>query len=122
MALNIDENGTIYIHQGDSGEIVVNGISTDNDYTVFFAVKDLNRNTIGSELSVKTNYKSSVTFVLSGSYTDMFTVPEDEDFAIYHYGLKMCAGGSVEDTLFVVNSDYGQPNVMIVYPKKVEGV
>lgn len=122
MALNIDENGTIYIHQGDTGEIVVSGISTDKDYTVFFAIKNLDRKTIGPELSVKSNYKSSVTFVLSGSYTDMLTVPDDEDFAIYHYGLKMCSDNSVEDTLFVVNSDYGQPNVVIVYPKKVEGV
>lgn len=121
MALNIDENGTIFIHQGDSGEIVVSGISTDNDYTVYFAVKDLNRNTIGTELSVNSNYQSYVTFVLSGDFTDLLTVDDDEEFAIYHYGLKMCADDSTEDTLFVVNSDYGQPNLIIVYPKKAEG-
>ncbi|MCD8378248.1 MAG: hypothetical protein LUB59_05620 [Candidatus Gastranaerophilales bacterium] len=121
MALNIDEDGTIFIHQGDSGEIVVSGISTDNDYTVYFAVQDKNRNTIGSELSVQSNYQSYVTFVLSGSFTDLLTVPDDDDFAVYHYGLKMCTDDTTEDTLFVVNYDYGQPNNIIVFPKKVEG-
>ena len=123
MALNIDANGTIYIHQGDSGEIVVSGISTDKDYTVYFAVKDTDRNTIGSELSVNSNYQSYVTFVLSGDFTDLLTVDDDEEFAVYHYGLKMCSEDDlIEDTLFVVNSDYGQPNLIIVYPKKAEGI
>ena len=47
MSLSIDEDGTIYIHQGDSGEIVVSGIPTDKDYTVYFAIKDKDRKTIG---------------------------------------------------------------------------
>ena len=63
-----------------------------------------------------------VRFVLSAEFTDLLTVEEDEDFAVYNYGIKMCSDGEMEDTLFVVNSDYGQLNNIIVYPKLVEGV
>lgn len=121
MAVEIDEFGTIYLHQGDTGEIVISGLNTDKDYEIFFAVKDVKRKTIGSELSVKSNFKSSVTFVLSSSFTNMFLVPEDSDYEVYHYGIKMCDDNSVEDTLFVVNSGYGSTNDIIVFPKKVEG-
>ena len=122
MSLSIDEDGTIYIHQGDSGEIVVSGITTDKDYTVYFAIKDKDRKTIGSELFVKSSNQPFVRFVLSAEFTDLLTVEEDEDFAVYNYGIKMCSDGEMEDTLFVVNSDYGQLNNIIVYPKLVEGV
>lgn len=122
MAVKIDEYGNVYLHQGDTGEIVVSGLNTDKNYTIFLAVKDSKRKTIGSELSVKSNYKPSVTFVLSSAYTDMFNVPLDSDYEVYHYGIKMCDDNSVEDTLFVANSDYGQLNDVVVFPKKVEGV
>lgn len=39
MALNIDDDGTIYVYQGDSGDINVKGLRTDNDYVIYFAVK-----------------------------------------------------------------------------------
>lgn len=122
MTLNIDENGTIFIHQGDTGDIVVCGLNTDSDYNVYFAVKNKNRETIGSELMVSSNYSDSVRFVLTSAFTDLLVVPDDEEFAVYHYGLKICSEDNCEDTLFVANSDYGQLNNIIVFPKKVEGV
>ncbi len=122
MSIDIDENGTIYLHQGDTGEVVVKGLNTDKDYTVFFAVKDENRKTIGSELSVNTNYKSTVRFVLTSNFTDMLSVPDDEDYQVYHYGIKICDENSYEDTLFIANNGYGKTNDIVVFPKKVEGV
>jgi hypothetical protein len=122
MSIDIDENGTIYLHQGDTGEVVVKGLNTDKDYTVFFAVKDENRKTIGSELSVNTNYKSTVRFVLTSNFTDMLSVPDDEDYQVYHYGIKICDDDSYEDTLFIANNGYGKTNDIVVFPKKVEGV
>ena len=122
MTLNIDENGTIYIHQGDSGDVVVNGINTDKNYRVYFAVKNLERKTIGEELMVYSQYQPSVVFSLTSSFTNLFVVPDDEAAKVYHYGLKLCDGEGLEDTLFVSKTDFGQPNNIIVFPKVVEGV
>lgn len=121
MALNIDENGTIFIHQGDSGEVVISGLNTSKNFSVYFAVKNDKRETIGDEICVNSNYHSSVTFFLSSDFTDLLTVPVDEEYAIYYYGIKLCEGDTVEDTLFIANSDYGQLNYIVVFPKIVEG-
>lgn len=121
MAINVDKNGTIFIHQGDSGDIVITGINTDKDYDVYFAVKNSKRETVGTELVMNSNYKSFVTFNLTSSFTDLLTVPEQEDFEIYHYGIKACYGDSIEDTLHVENTSFGQLNNIVVYPKTVEG-
>lgn len=121
MSLDIDENGTIFIHQGDSGNVIVDGINTDKNYTVCFSVRNGLRQLVGSELSVNSDFKQSVTFELASSFTDMFYVPDDEPFAVYYYGLKLCYDNNNEDTLFVENTDYGHLNKIIVFPKQVEG-
>lgn len=120
MTLHVDDRGTIFIHQGDSGEITINGLSDDNDYQIYFAVKNKKRETIGDELVVNSNYNTSVTFTLQSEFTDLLTVDKDENYAIYHYGLKMCTD-TTEDTLFVANTSYGQLNNIVVFPKSVEG-
>lgn len=120
MALNIDDFGTIFIHQGDSGEVFVQGIATDKDYRVYFAIHDHNRKLIGNELVVNSNYQDTVKFTLSSDLTDLLSVPDDECYALYHYGLKVCSD-NVEDTLFVSGAEIGHLNNIIVYPKLVEG-
>lgn len=122
MTLCIDEKGTIYINQGDSGDIVVTGLSTDKNYKVFFAVKNAKRETVGEELVVDSNCNPAVTFRLTSEFTDLFDVPVDEFFKVYYYGLKLCTESGDEDTLFVADSDYGILNNIIVYPKMVEGL
>lgn len=123
MAFNIDENGNITLVQGDSGQLVVNGLPTDKEYTVYFAIQDENRKPIGSEISVEANKTSSVVFVLLGSLTDLLPVKKGEDTATYYYGVKICtADGNTEDTLLLGNSKIGDLNTITVYPKKVEGV
>lgn len=121
MALSIDENGTIYIHRGDSGVIYIEGLSTDDDYQVYFAIKNKKRETIGRELMVNSNYKSGVKFILTSAFTDLLTVPDNEYYEVYHYGIKICSDNT-EDTLFVVNTGWGEFNNIIVYPKIVEGI
>lgn len=34
MALSIDSDGTITMYQGDTGEIIINGLNTDKNYKV----------------------------------------------------------------------------------------
>jgi hypothetical protein len=122
MTLNIDENGTIFIHQGDSGDVIVNGINTDKNYKVYMSVRDIDRKQVGEELMVYSQYQASVTFKLTSSFTNLFVVPDDEAVKIYHYGLKVCDDEGLEDTLLVAKNDLGQPNNIIVFPKVVEGV
>lgn len=123
MAFKVDENGDISLVQGDSGFLVIDGIDTDKNYTVYFAVQDKNRKPIGGEVFVSSNNSSSVIFQLTGDFTDMLTVGKDEPFGIYYYGVKVCDSTSqMENTLVLGSGDIGSLNTITVYPKKVEGI
>ena len=120
--LVIDENGTISLYQGDSGEITVNGLDENNSYTVYFAVQDAKRNPIGTEIQVSVNDSDTATFVLTPEFTELLSVPKNKPYEIYYYGIKVCISeSSIEDTLFIANGTYGDLNRVIVYPRKVIG-
>ena len=123
MAFSIDENGNITLIQGDSGTIIIDGLNPDKNYNVYLAIKDKKRNTVGNELSVTSNYSSRVIFYLTGDFTDLLTVPKDENYAVYFYGIKICdSNDNIEDTLILGNGELGDINTISVYPKEVEGV
>ena len=123
MAFKVDENGNITLIQGDSGELVIEGLNTDQNYTLYLAVQDKNRKHIGDELQVQTNYRDTVTFMLTGEFTDLLAVDKNESFSVYYYGIKVCSSATLlEDTLIFENSDIGDLNTITVYPKKVEGI
>ena len=123
MAYTINENGDISLIQGDSVTLVISGINTDKNYTVYFAVQDINRKPVGNEISVSTNYQSSVIFQLTGDFTDLLAVNKNEPFATYYYGIKVCDSTSqYENTLSLGNNNIGSLNTITVYPKKVEGI
>lgn len=122
MSLIIDNDGTISLYQGDSGNVVINGLDNTKSYTVYFAIQNANRSTIGQELFVSVNNSSEVTFVLTSEFTDMLTVPEKKPYEIYYYGVKACENNTAnEDTLFIANTTYGDLNRIVVYPRKVKG-
>jgi hypothetical protein len=120
VGLNIDDRGNLYIHQGDTGDVVVTGIDTDKNYKIYFGIKDARRVTVGEELIVESNFQPTVTIRLESEYTDLFNVPVDEPFSVYYYGLKKCADNDV-DTLFLENCTYGRLYKFVVFPKLVEG-
>ncbi len=121
--LHIDDEGTIFLYQGDSGELVLNGLNKDLNCTVYFAVQDENRNPVGSELQVSSGSSEDVMFVLTPEFTDLLTVPKNKPYKVYYYGLKVCMNNSsTEDTLFISNGTYGTLNKIVVYPRKVKGV
>lgn len=122
MTVTIDNEGTISLYQGDTGEIVVDGLNPEFNYYVFFAVRDDKNQLLAEELKLSSNNKTTVSFFLSADFTDKLIVPQYADFQVYYYGIKTIKqGSSQEDTLFVEGSDYGDKNLIIVYPKKVEG-
>lgn len=122
MSLIIDNDGTISLYQGDSGELVISGLDNDKNYTVYFAIQDLDRNLIGQELQVAVTKSDTVTFVLTPEYTDLLTVPKNKPYEIYFYGVKACElDKNIENTMFVADTTYGDLNRIIVYPRKVRG-
>lgn len=123
MAFIMDENCNITLIQGDSGQIVVNNLPVDKDYIVYFAMQDADRNPIGEEVSVSANKKSSITFEIVGSLTDLLEVPEESKKATYYYGIKICSlEKNTEETLVLGNGGIGTVNTMTVYPRKVKGI
>lgn len=121
MAMKIDNYGNITIRQGDSGRLVVNGLNTDQNYDVYFAIQDENRKPVGNELKVQSNSQSTVVFKLSSDFTDLLKVGQDEETHEYYYGVKTCTADGFEDTLTIGSGDMGDRNTITVYPKKVEG-
>lgn len=107
--------------QGDSGDYVLTGLPTDQYYTFYFAIQDENRNPIGNEIKVSGNLRSTVTFPLTPSLTDLLKVKKNEEFATYYFGVKCCSSAGIEDTLIIGDKKVGERNTITVYPKKVEG-
>lgn len=121
MAFEIDNNGNITMVQGDSGQLVINGLNTDKNYSVYFAIQDENRKPIGNEIVVNSNNQASVVFVLTPDLTDLLKVNQNDETATYYYGVKVCDDTGYEDTMLIGNSAMGDKNSITVYPKKVEG-
>ena len=123
MAFKVDKNGDIFLIQGDSGKLTVDGLNTDKNYRVYFAVQDKNRNTVGNEIMVNSNNSPFVVFQLTGEFTNLLKVDKKEGFAVYYYGIKVCDESSMlENTLVIASDDIGSVNTVTVYPKKVEGI
>ena len=121
--ITIDSDGTITLYQGDSGELVVSGLDSEKNYTVYFAIQDMDRNLIGEELQVAVTNSDIVTFILTPEYTDLLVVPKNKPYEVYFYGIKACEkDNNIENTMFISDSTYGDLNRMIVYPQKVKGV
>ena len=123
MGLKVDEKGTITLYQGDSGDVVVLGLDTSKNYTVYFAILDEKGNLIGNEFQVASNKSDFVVFSLTADFTDLLKVSRGKNYALYTYGIKVCDTESkTEDTLLVENGNYGDKNLIIVYPRKVIGI
>ena len=115
----VDNFGNITLTQGDSGKLYVNGLPTDKNYKVYFAIQDQNRKPVGDEIFVESNLADTVIFAIPASLTNLLKVPIDEDTATYTYGLKICyEGEGIEETLVIGEI---QNNTITVYPRKVEG-
>ncbi|OLA78689.1 MAG: hypothetical protein BHW55_00205 [Candidatus Melainabacteria bacterium 35_41] len=123
MPFIVDADGTITTYQGDTGELVINGIPNDQNYKLFFAVQDKKRNIIGNEIMVNSLQKDSVAITVNADLTNLLEVPMNKTFETYYYGVKLCTPGTLsEDTLFISNGNFATQNKIIVYPKKVEGI
>lgn len=123
MAFFIDNEGNITLVQGDDGTVTFDGIPTDRNYTVFFAIQDDKRRPIGDEVYVMSNNMSSVDISVPSSLTDLLTVKAGQETAEYYYGVKICDEDTgLEDTMILGNNEIGDLNTITVYPRKVKGL
>jgi hypothetical protein len=118
----IDEKGNITLRQGDTFELVLNGLPTDQNYKVFFAVQDKERTPIGNEVEVETKRASSVTVFLAADLTDLLVVEEGSMSQVYYYGVKICSTESLNQTETTLVLGEADNNTITVYPRKVKGV
>ncbi len=117
-----DADGTITTYQGDTGDLIINGIPVDQNYRVYFAIQDAKRNFKGSEIMVNSLNQSSVVIHIPAEVTDELSVPLNKSYETYYYGIKLVTPGTFdENTLFVSGGGFATQNKIIVYPKKVEG-
>ena len=124
MAFIVDsETGDMTLYQGDSGELLVRGLNTDKNYTVYFAFYNKKRRRLGTEVSIEANYSDYVNLSIPASLTDLLTVPLGLDSEEYYYGIKVCDSVTgYEDTSSIGNKGFGDLNIVTVYPKEVEGL
>lgn len=123
MGFITKEDGTILARQGDSGEIYIDGVDIDKNYKVYFGVYDNKRKPVGREVYVYSNFSSEVVISVPSAVTNMWEVPKGEEFIEYYYGIKICdEETSMEKTLVLANCEFDTENILIVYPRKVEGL
>ena len=116
----INTIGLIKIYQGDTIELIVEGLDTSKNYTLYFGVQNKRRVFVIPELSIQTENQDTITMIIPASSTDKLYVPINKDYEDYYYGFKVCLE-TEETTLNIDGSQYGVSNILRVYPKKVEG-
>lgn len=121
-AIFVDTEGNISCRKGDSGNIYVTGLPTDEDYTVSLGVVNPPDRTILNEISVQSNQQSEVTIPVPTSFTESLGVGR------FYYGIKLTGSDGVEQTV-IPNAymdedgqvEIAKPNTFIVKPKLAEG-
>lgn len=118
MTFLVDANNDISFSQGDEGNLTVKGITTDKNYSVYFAIYNKQRKQVGQQLMQRSSNRSYVTFILPKSLLDLLVVNHLEDYTTYYYGIKVCDPNiSFEDTVFTKGNDFGNLNTIKVYPQ-----
>lgn len=90
---------------------------------MYFSFYDTNRRILGQELPVNSNKSDFIEINVSSALTDLLKVDPAEEYAEYYYGIKICVRDTgYEETLIIGDKEIGELNVVMVYPKQVEGI
>lgn len=104
-----NENKSIYMRQGDTGNIIISGIPKDKAYSVYMSIYNLDENTIIAEKLATTFTQSTGIAIFTYDETFSNALPVGD----WAWGLKICAADGSEDTLV--------PRTTIVNGKIVPG-
>ena len=119
----VDTEGNISCRKGDSGEIYVTGLPTDDSYNVALGIVNPPDKSILNEVNVNSNRQSEVSIPISVSFTESLGVGR------FYYGIKLTGTDGVEQTV-IPNSymdedgqiEISRPNTFTVKPKLAEGL
>ena len=123
MTAEIQDDGTIYTYQGDTILFTSSGVPTDQEYVVYFSVRELNSD--NDVIDQVPCYVSDgvVTVHINPQITDLIPVPEGKKFKDYRYSLKACSlTDGTEHTLQVGKNEVGVETKLRVFRKQSEGI
>lgn len=97
MAVLGTEDNSLYIRQGDTGQVEFTGLPTDKVYTAYMSIYNEDTNKVIAETDGVTVVNGAVTIYFSQELSDSLPVGE------WVYALKICATvpvlGTSEDTV-----------------------
>ncbi len=129
----INEDGSIDVIRGDSGDIMLKGLKVPASATnlkLFLSIysEDDDDNDIMNEMDFSLTHDNGnvnkTVIHIPSSFTDIFTIEAGNDMAEYHYSFKICYdynGKSYEETI----TKDGNPETKMdirVYRKRTEGI
>ena len=123
MSSTLTINGsTISLWQGDTGELTITGLPTDQDYTVYFGVFDPDSGTILGQVSDTSGASSSMTLSIPASFTDDFIIFPGETSRTFKWRIKRVDGSGNEYTDSLSGYNYFSNEYdFVLYRKQVEG-
>lgn len=123
MTAEILEDGTIYTYQGDTILFTSSGVPTDQEYVVYFSIRELNSNNDVIDQVPCYVSNGTVTVHISPAITDLIPIPEGKKFKDFRYSLKACSTtNGTEHTLQVGNNEVGIETKIRVFRKQSEGI
>ena len=112
--------GDLKLHQGESGEYIVEDIIGKEGAKTYFEIQNNRRKRVGDQIrSVVSN--GSTTFKFTPALTNLLTVKLTETEAEYYGGIKICDDEGNEETLKVGNKQDGERIIITVLPIEAEG-
>lgn len=123
QAIFVDIDGNISCRSGDSGNVYITGVPTDDDYTVSLGVVNPVDKKILNEIKVQSNNESEVTIPIDTAFTESLGIGR------FFYGVKLTGTDGAEQTV-LPNSyldsdgqiDISAPRTFTVKPKLAEGL
>jgi hypothetical protein len=125
MKLNKD-TGEITTFIGDSGKFYLSGLplSSSGSTNVYFSVYN-DKDDILNEQEYTATVSGTLTMFIPAEFTDVLTIPKNEDSAEYYYGIKVAYydvdGNRIESTCTIGTHKEDEPTLFTVYPKRTEG-
>ena len=121
MRLNKD-TGEITSFIGDSGKFYLSGLPYPS--SVFFSIYD-DKYKILNEIECLTVEGGTLNMFIPAEFTDILTIPKNEDSAEYYYSIKVVyfdsSNNRIESTCVLSNHKIDEPNIFTVYAKRTEG-
>lgn len=128
MAIFVDNNGSIRIYRGDTGNIKIIGLPKGKEYTVNFAIVNPDDGQIILEKKLESQGAEYVIFTFVPEEIELMMVDVGAKYKIYNYGVKLSDASGLEDTLIPRvsydgsgNPVFSKPAKIYCYPKYVEG-